>query len=123
VLSARGAPPGPLALGSCAVAAAGIAVLAIDNTVAWALLAVALMGLGMSLPAALAYDEAERVLPGRPLGGLGLMQVAANFFPVPAVPLVGAALADGNAEAAFLALAGIVLVAGLANARPAAPAS
>jgi predicted MFS family arabinose efflux permease len=117
-LSAGGTPPGILAAGSCLIAAAGIAVLAIDNEAMPALVAVALMGLGMSLPAALAYDEAERVLPGKPLGGLGLMQAIANAFPIAALPLVGVALDDGNAEAGFLGLAAFVLLAGLANLRP-----
>ena len=114
--------PALISLGGCGLGAAGIAVLAIDNTVGWALIAVVLMGLGLSVPGALAYDEAERVLPGRPLGGLGLMQVGVNAFPIPVIPVVGAALAAGNPEPAFLAMAAFVLISGVVNARPVKPA-
>lgn len=119
-LSAAGASPTLIAAGGSALGAAGIAVLAIDNSIGWALLGVSLIGIGLSLPAALVYDEGEDVLVGRPLGGLGLIQVGANVFPIPLIPLVGAALADGNGEAAFLGLAAFVVLAGLANVRPAA---
>jgi hypothetical protein len=38
------------------------------------------------------------------------------------IPVVGAALAEGNGEAALLALGGFCLLAGAANLRPAVPA-
>src|SRR5919106_3858540 len=117
-LSASGVSPAWVSPGGGGLGAAGIALLAIDNTVGWALVAVLLIGLGLSVPGALAYDEAERALPGRPLGGLGLMQVGVNAFPIPVIPLVGAALEGGNPEPAFLAMAAFVLLAGLANLRP-----
>jgi MFS family permease len=122
-LSAGGASPTLVALGGCGLGAVGIAVLAIDNTIGWALVAILLIGLGLSVPSALAYDEAERVLPGRPLGGLGLMQVVANSFPIPVIPAVGAALENADPETAFLAMAAFVLLAGAANLRPPVPAT
>ena len=69
-----------------------------------ALVSVALMGVGLSLPYPLYYDEAERVLPDRPVGSLALMQVGAGLFPIPVIPLFGAALASGDADLAFAAL-------------------
>jgi hypothetical protein len=75
------------------------------------------MGIGLSLPSALAYDLGEGVLPDRPVGGLGLLLTGANAFPIAAIPLVGAALANDNPDAAFLPLAALVLVAGIANHR------
>jgi hypothetical protein len=114
-----GASPGALALGGCVLGAAGIAVLVAGDSVAAAIAAVALMGTGLSLPAALVYDEGETVLPGRPLAGLGLVESVANLFPLPAIPLIGAALSEGTAEDAFLVVAAVVLLAGLVNLRPA----
>ena len=76
------------------------------------------MGVGLSLPYPLYYDEAERVLPDRPIGSLGLMQVGAGIFPIPVIPAFGAALAAGNADVAFAALAGFALFTLLLNARP-----
>jgi hypothetical protein len=59
---------------------------------------------GLSLPYPLYYDEAERVLPDRPIGGLGLLQVGVGVRPIPLVPLVGAALASGDADLSFASL-------------------
>jgi len=119
-LSESGVAPGRIALAAAVAGALGIAALAAGDTLGWALLAVALMGVGLSLPSAVVYDLGERVLPDRPIGGLGLLLVGANAFPIPVIPLVGAAIAADNPEVAFLPLAALVLVAGIANARPAA---
>jgi MFS family permease len=120
-LSAAGVSSVALAVGGLVAAAAGLAILAEDRSVLPALASVVLMGVGFSLPYPLFYDEGESVLPDRPLAGLALLQVGANAFPIPVIPLVGAALADGHAEEAFLALAALVVVAAVANLRPAAP--
>ena len=44
------------------------------------------MAIGLSLPYPLYYDEAERVLPDRPIGSLGLMQVGTGIFAIPVIP-------------------------------------
>ncbi|MSO41117.1 MAG: MFS transporter [Solirubrobacterales bacterium] len=116
---ARGAGPGLLAWLGCALGAAGLALLAADRSFAAALAAVVLIGIGLSLPYALIYDEAERVLPERPLGGLGLILTGATTLPILVVPVIGAALASDHGGAAWLALAAFVLLSGLVNARPA----
>jgi DHA1 family inner membrane transport protein len=123
VMSARSVSPGFVAFAGCLAGAAGIAVLAAIGGLGGALLGALLIGVGLSLPGALVYDEAERVLPGRPLGGLGLLLVGANLFPIVVIPLVGSALGEGDGEAAFMALAAFVLLAGLANVRPAVAAA
>ncbi len=121
VASARGAPPGAVALFGCLVGAAGIAVIGVGDGVGWAIVGVVLLGVSISVPASLVYDEGENVLPGRPLGGLGLIVTGANAAPIVAIPLVGAAIGSGDGDLAFLALAAFVALSGLANAVPAAP--
>ena len=50
------------------------------------------------------------------------MQVGAGIFPVPVIPLFGAALASGDADLAFAGLAAFALLTLLLNARPPVPA-
>jgi len=123
VLSGRNAPAAAVALGGCLAGAAGITALALVEGAGGALVGALLIGAGLSLPSALVYDEGERVLADRPLGGLGLILVGANLFPIVFTPLVGAALEDSEGEAALLALAAFVLLAGVANLRPVQPAN
>lgn len=120
VVSSRGASPSAVALFGCLVGALGIAVVAVGDGVPAAIAGVILIGISISFPASLVYDEGENVLPGRPLGGLGLTVSGANAFPILAIPLVGAAIGSGDGEAAFLALAAFAALSGLANAVPAA---
>jgi MFS family permease len=121
VMSARGASPSAVALFGCFVGALGIAVVAVGDGVPAAIAGVVLIGASISFPASLVYDEGENVLPGRPLGGLGLIVTGASAFPIVAIPLVGAAIGSGDGEAALLALAALAALSGLANAKPAAP--
>ena len=123
VVAARGVSQSLIAFGGCAVGAAGVAVLALGDGTGAALAGIVLMGLGLSFPASLVYDEGETVLPGRPLGGLGLIVMGASAFPIAVIPLFGIALGEGDGEVAFLALAAFVLVAGLANIVPASASS
>jgi hypothetical protein len=46
------------------------------------------------------------------------MQVGAGIFPIPVIPAFGAALAAGNADLAFAALAAFAVLTLLLNARP-----
>jgi hypothetical protein len=98
-LSAAGVSPKLLAVGGLLLAAAGLVVLAESRSVIAACAVVLLTGVGFSLPYPLFYDGGERVLPDRPLAGLGLLQVGSNAFPIVAIPLIGEALSDGRAGA------------------------
>lgn len=121
-MTEAGASPSMLVVAGLGTGAVGIALLGQDGSAGLALVAIALMGVGLSLPYPLYYDEAERVLPDRPVGSLGLMQLGASIFPIPVVPLFGAALATGDADLAFGALAAFALLTLLLNARPPVPA-
>jgi predicted MFS family arabinose efflux permease len=120
-MTAAGAGPAMLVIVGLGVGAAGIVLLGESETTVVALVGIVLMGIGLSLPYPLYYDEAERVLPDRPVGSLGLMQVGAGLFPIPVIPLFGAALASGDAGLAFGALAAFALLTLLLNARPPVP--
>lgn len=120
-LLARGAPPGLLSLGGLAAGAAGIAVLAVGPSLVGGIASALLMGLGLSLPYAVVYDQGIRVLPESPVGGLGVTQATSNCFPIFVTPLLGAALAVGEGAEGWLAIAAMVLLGGIANARPAVP--
>ena len=49
------------------------------------------------------------------------MQVGAGLFPIPVIPLFGAALASGDADLAFAALGAFALLTLILNARPPVP--
>lgn len=118
-LAERGTPVAALVLGGLAMAAAGLLLLGEDRSLGPAIAAIVLLGVGLSLPYPLFYDEGERIFPDRPLGGLALLQVFANAFPIFAVPLFGAALASGDEGLAFGALAAVTVISALLNVRPA----
>lgn len=122
-LSAAGVSPKLLAVGGLLLAATGLVVLAESRSVIAACAVVLLTGVGFSLPYPLFYDEGERVLPDRPLAGLGLLQVGSNAFPIVAIPLIGEALSDGRQELAFLSLAGLAAVTALLSLGPGPAAS
>jgi predicted MFS family arabinose efflux permease len=120
-VTAAGASPSMLVIVGLGVGAGGLALLGQAETVGVAMIAIVLMGVGLSLPYPLYYDEAERVLPDRPVGSLGLMQVGAGIFPIPVIPAFGAALAAGDSDVAFAALGGFALLTLFLNARPPVP--
>jgi len=117
-MTAAGAGPSMLVIVGLSMGAAGLVLLGQGSSAAVALVSVALMGIGLSLPYPLYYDEAERVLPDRPVGSLGLMQVGAGLFPIPVIPLFGAALASGDADLAFASLAAFAVLTLVLNAKP-----
>ena len=118
-LLARKTPSGVLSLGGLALGAAGIGVLAFEPSIGGGIASAVLMGLGLSLPYAVVYEEGVRVLPESPVGGLGTTQATTNAFPILVTPLLGAALAGGGGTEAWLAIAAFVLIGGILNARPA----
>ena len=120
-ITAAGASPAMLVIVGLGVGAVGLILLGESDTEALALVAIVLMGIGLSLPYPLYYDEAERVLPDRPIGSLGLMQVGSGLFPIPVIPAFGALLASGDADIAFGGLAAFALFTLLLNARPPVP--
>jgi DHA1 family inner membrane transport protein len=120
-ITAAGTAPAMLVVVGLGIGSAGLVLLGQGSAPGVALVAIALMGVGLSLPYPLYYDEAERVLPDRPVGSLGLMQVGAGIFPIPVIPLFGAALASGDADLAFGGLAAFALLTLVLNARPPVP--
>jgi hypothetical protein len=67
------------------------------------------------------YDEASRLFPRARVAAVGLFSVGGNLLPLAVTPAIGAAISSGDGDLAMLLLAGIALVAGLANLRPAVP--
>jgi MFS family permease len=122
-LAAGGASPALLAGAAPLVAAAGVALVAIEPEPGGAIPGIVLMGIGFALPYAVMYDEAERMFPEAPVASLSFLSSGANVIPIFAVPLVGSALEHGDAEAALIAMAAFVAVAGAANLRPATGAA
>ena len=116
--SAAGVSTSLLVIVGLGLAAAGLVLLGQGRSVGLVAVAIALVGVGLSLPYPHYYDAAERVLPDHPIGGLGLLQVGAGIFPIPVVPLFGAALASGDADLAFAALAAFTVLTAVLNVRP-----
>jgi len=120
-LTAAGDSPALLVIVGLALGAGGLFLLGEGDSTVAAVVALVLIGVGLSLPYPLYYDEAERVLPDRPIGSLGLMQVGTGIFPIPVIPAFGAALASGDADLAFAGLAAFTLLTLALNARPPVP--
>jgi predicted MFS family arabinose efflux permease len=120
-MTAEGDSPAMLVIVGLALGAGGLFLLGEGDSTLAAVIALVLMGVGLSLPYPLYYDEAERVLPDRPIGSLGLMQVGTGIFPIPVIPAFGAALASGDADLAFGGLAAFTLLTLVLNARPPVP--
>jgi predicted MFS family arabinose efflux permease len=120
-MTAAGASTLILVVAGLGIGAGGLVLLGVGSAPWVAIVAIVLMGVGLSLPYPLYYDEAERVLPDRPIGSLGLMQVGAGIFPIPVIPLFGGALARGDADVAFAFLAAFAVLTLLLNARSPIP--
>jgi predicted MFS family arabinose efflux permease len=120
-MTAEGDSPAMLVIVGLALGAGGLFLLGEGDSTLAAVIALVLMGVGLSLPYPLYYDEAERVLPDRPVGSLGLMQVGTGIFPIPVIPAFGAALASGDADLAFGGLAAFTLLTLALNAKPPVP--
>jgi hypothetical protein len=120
-MTASGDSPSMLVIVGLALGAGGLFLLGVGDSTLAAVVSLVLMAVGLSLPYPLYYDEAERVLPDRPIGSLGLMQVGTGIFPIPVIPAIGAALANGDADLAFAGLAAFTVLTLVLNARPPVP--
>ena len=114
-LDAAGWSPFVICLLGVTLGAAGLAAMAIDRSLPFAIAAVFLMGIGYALPYAPLFDAGERVFPKTPVGSLSMFTFAANVSPMLLIPLVGAALEGADGEFVLLALAGFVMGALLVN--------
>ena len=100
-------------------AAVGVAGLAIEPSLTIAVPAAVLMGAGFALPSGSLFDQVQLRCPERPVSALSFAQLGANGGPIVLTPIVGALLADGLPEVAWLMLAAFVAAGGLLNLRPA----
>jgi predicted MFS family arabinose efflux permease len=97
------------------LAAAGLLALAASSSWLAAGAAVLLMGVGFALPYAVMMDAAQQLFPDRATTTLARIQTGPNVVPIFVIPLVGAAIDNGHAPLAFVALAAFVAAAGAVN--------
>jgi MFS family permease len=100
------------------LAAAGLAILGLDDSLGFAVAAVLAAGIGFALPYGIAIVQAQRLYPGEPTEPVSLVTLVGTTIPVPLVPVIGSLLDEGYGPEVFLALAAIVAVAGILNLRP-----
>ena len=117
-LAQRGFSPGLLAGGAPFLAAIGLAILALDDSLAFAVVAVLAAGVGFAIPYGMAMVQAQRLYPTEPTEPVALVTLVGTVIPVPLVPLIGSLLDDGYGSEVFLAMAAIVAVSGALNLRP-----
>jgi predicted MFS family arabinose efflux permease len=110
----------PVLLAGCApfLAAIGLAILALDDSLVFAAVAVLAAGVGFAVPYGIGIVQAQRLYPSEPTEPVALVTLAGTAIPVPLVPLIGSLLDDGYGSEVFLGLAAIVAVAGALNLRP-----
>ena len=117
-LAKRGFSPALLAGGTPFLAAVGLAILALDDSLGLALVAVLAAGIGFAVPYGIGIVEAQRLYPSEPAEPVALVTLVGTIIPVPLVPLIGALLDDGYGAEVFLGLAVLVAIAGALNLRP-----
>jgi MFS family permease len=117
-LAQRGFNPGLLCGGAPFLAAAGLAILALGDSLSSASVAVVLAGIGFAVPYGIAIVQAQRLYPSEPTEPVALVTLVGTAVPVPLVPLIGSLLDDGHGTEVFLGLAAVVAVAGALNLRP-----
>ena len=100
------------------LAAAGLAILALDDSLGFAFVAVLAAGIGFALPYGIAVVQAQRLYPSEPTEPVALVSLVGTAIPVPLVPLIGSLLDDGYGAEVFLALAALVALASALNLRP-----
>jgi predicted MFS family arabinose efflux permease len=117
-LAQRDFSPALLVGGAPFLAAAGLAILAIDDSLGFAFVAVLAAGIGFALPYGIAIVQAQRLYPSEPTEPVALVTLVGTAIPVPLVPLIGSLLDDGYGAEVFLVLAALVALAGALNLRP-----
>ncbi|HXV34241.1 MAG TPA: MFS transporter [Gaiellaceae bacterium] len=117
-LAERGFSPGLLTGGAPFLAAAGLAILALGDSLGSASVAVVAAGIGFAIPYGIAVVQAQRLYPSEPTEPVALVTLVGTAVPVPLVPLIGSLLDDGYGTEVFLGLALVVAVAGALNLRP-----
>jgi MFS family permease len=116
-LAQRGLNPGLLAGGTPFLAAAGLVILALDDSFGFAFVAVLAAGIGFAVPYGIGIVQAQRLYPSEPTEPVALVTLVGTAIPVPLVPLIGSLLDDGYGAEVFLALAAVVALAGALNLR------
>jgi predicted MFS family arabinose efflux permease len=117
-LAKRGFSPALLAGGAPFLAAIGLAILALDDSPGFALVAVIAAGVGFAIPYGMAIVQAQRLYPSEPTEPVALVSLLGSSIPVLLVPLIGSLLDDGHGSEVFLALAAVVAASGALNLRP-----
>jgi MFS family permease len=117
-LAERDFSPTLLTGGAPFLAAAGLAILAVDDSFGFALVAVLAAGIGFAVPYGIAVVKAQRLYPSEPTEPVALVTLVGTAIPVPLVPLVGSLLDEGYGAEVFLVMAGLVALAGALNLRP-----
>lgn len=102
------------------LAAVGLAILALDDSLGFAVVAVVACGIGFAVPYGIGVMQAESLYPTEPTEPVAFISLAGTAVPVPLVPLIGSLLDDGYGAEVFLGLAAIVALAAVLNLRPVA---
>jgi DHA1 family inner membrane transport protein len=118
VLAKRGFSPALLAGGAPFLATAGLALLAVESSIALAWAAVILAGIGFAVPYGIGVMQAQRLYPSEPTEPVALVTLVGTAVPVPLVPVIGSLLDAGHGTEVFLALAVVVALGGALNLRP-----
>lgn len=108
-----------LLAGSLALAAAGMAALAVEPAMPVALLAVIALAVGFAIPYATMLNEAQQLFPADPSEPVALMALASLIVPIAVIPPIGNALEHGGGEPALLLLAALLAAATVLNLRSA----
>ena len=109
-----------LVSGAPFLAAAGLVVLALDDSLGFAVVAVLACGIGFAVPYGIGVVQAQSLYPTEPTEPVAFVTLIGTAVPIPLVPLIGSLLDDGYGAEVFLGLAAIVAFAGLLNLRPVA---
>ena len=117
-LARRGVSPVLLVGVAPLLATVGLAILALDDSLGFALVAVVAAGIGFAVPYGLAIVQAQGLYPADPTKPVALVSLVGTALCVPLVPVMGSLLDDGYGTEVFLALAAAVALAGILNLRP-----
>ena len=117
-LARRGVSPVLLVGVTPLLATVGLAILALDDSFGFALVAVVAAGIGFAVPYGPAIVQAQGLYPADPTKPVALVSLVGTGLCVPLVPVMGSLLDEGYGTEVFLALAAAVALAGILNLRP-----